>query len=76
MPLAQTNTPAVSTIEEGFLSNLVKEQAAVSVYLKNGIRLKGCLTGASDDVIFLKDRNGIQMIYKNLVSTVTPSDLF
>ena len=70
--IANTNI----NIEETFLSELVKNQAAVSVYLKNSIRLKGWLIGADENVLFLKDKNGIQMIYKNLVSTVAPSEMF
>ena len=57
-----------------FLTDLINNQKPVSVYLKNGVRLKGYLTSVDQGIIFLKDQNGIQMIYKNLISTVTPNE--
>lgn len=55
-----------------YLSELIENQATVSIYLKHGIKLTSKITGATETVIFLSDLVP-QMIYKNSVSTVIPN---
>ena len=57
--------------QERFLSTLVKNQSTVSIFLKNGIRLTGKISGVGRDVIFLNNPS-TQMIYKRRVSTILP----
>lgn len=60
------------SLQDSFLSSLVKEQSAVSVFLVNGIKLHGTITESDENVIMLKSAI-TQMIYKHAVSTVVPA---
>ena len=59
-------------LEDSFISDLISSKKSVSVYLKNGICLKGILTGADKYALFL-DNGFVQMIYKHRVSTIESS---
>jgi RNA chaperone Hfq len=57
------------------LSQLIKTQARVVIYLKNGVKLTGRIIAVSEDAIFLNDP-APKMIYRKIVSTIVPvSDL-
>ncbi len=53
-----------------FLSALIAAQSPVSVYLKNGIKLRGTIVGHSETAIFLDDPIP-QLVYKEQISTIT-----
>ncbi len=57
--------------EQDFVSYLIKNQKPTAVFLKNGIKLTGVITGIDADCIFLKNMV-TQMIYKHAVSTIQP----
>ena len=59
-------------MEKTFLESLRKEQVEISVYLVNGIRLKGIISSFNDRVILLRNGN-IQMIRLDAVSTIMPT---
>ncbi len=65
----------MNSLENSYIDDLIKHQAFSSVYLKNGIRLKGHLIGHDEISIFLKERE-IQMIYKHRISTIAPEMSF
>jgi host factor-I protein len=59
------------TLQDNYIDDLIQRQRKVSVYLKNGIRLRGDLVSQNNEAVFL--REGItQMIQKNLISTISP----
>ncbi len=60
-----------ASLENNYIDDLIKHQAFSSIYLKNGIRLKGHLIGHDETCLFLKERD-LQMIYKDKVSTIMP----
>lgn len=63
--------PTGHTTEEDFIKILMKNEVPVSIYLVNGIKLQGKISGFDAKVFMLK--NGItQLIYKHAVSTVVP----
>jgi host factor-I protein len=55
------------------LSNCIEAKISVNVFLINGVRLRGVISGYGNDVITLNDNNngGIQIIYKHAVSTIS-----
>ncbi len=61
-----------SSLETMFLEHLQKEQIEISVYLVNGIRLKGIIHKFNENIILL--RNGsIQMVRLDAISTIMPA---
>ena len=59
-----------TSIQAQFISSLVRNKSLIAIYLRHGIKLSGVLVGFHKKVLFLKDSNGIQMIYMDSVSTV------
>lgn len=62
------------TLEKTFLNKLIEENQLVSIYLKNGINLKGKIASFDDNVILLDDdkENPGQIVYKDAISTIMP----
>jgi len=60
-----------SLSEQNFVNNLIETQKPTSVFLKNGIKLTGIITGIDEHCIFLKNII-TQMVYKHAVSTIAP----
>ncbi len=57
--------------EQDFVNKLIETQKPTAVFLKNGIKLTGIITGIDEDCLFLKNIV-TQMIYKHAVSTIQP----
>ncbi|GBE40915.1 MAG TPA: RNA chaperone Hfq [Nitrospirae bacterium] len=62
-------------LQDLYLNSLRKEKVPVVIYLMNGTRLKGVITGFDNFVILLKQINQ-QLIYKHAVSTISPEKEF
>ncbi|NOZ68677.1 MAG: RNA chaperone Hfq [Deferribacteres bacterium] len=58
-------------LQDLYLNYLRKEKITVTVYLVNGARLKGIITGFDNFIILLK-QNTRQLIYKHAISTISP----
>lgn len=58
-------------LQDSFLNQLRKDRVPVTVFLVNGVRLKGIIRGFDAFVIVLKDTQE-QLIYKHSVSTIIP----
>ena len=56
--------------QEDFLETLRKGHTPVSVFLVNGIRLKGYIEAFDQYVLMLNSETGMQTIYKHAISTV------
>ncbi len=64
-----------SSLDNKHIDNLITNQTFSSVYLKNGIRVKGHLAGQDENCIFLREGN-TQTIYKHRVEMITPEISF
>ncbi len=62
-------------LQDDCINDLIKYRVLISIYLKNGIRLKGYLTGQDKVCIFLK-QGPIQMVYKHRINTIIPEISF
>jgi host factor-I protein len=60
-----------SLSEQDFVNNLIETQKPTAIFLKNGIKLTGIITGVDEYCLFLKNMV-TQMIYKHAVSTIQP----
>lgn len=58
--------------EEAFLTRLFGRQEPVTVYLMNGFRLHGVITGSDDAMVWIKADGKLQAIYKHAISTIVP----
>lgn len=61
-----------STLEDTFISDLIKAKKPVSIYLQNGIRLKGIIIQSKESVLFLQ-HEFVQTIFKHRISAIEPS---
>tara|TARA_B100000768_G_scaffold138389_1_gene129526 strand:+ start:754 stop:984 length:231 start_codon:yes stop_codon:yes gene_type:complete len=59
-------------LQDLFLSQIIKDNVSVSIYLLNGIKLQGQIKSFDQYVIVLSGSTP-QLIYKHSVSTIVPS---
>lgn len=65
-----------ANIQDQFLTHLLAEGSKinpVAIYLVNGIKLQGVVSGFNQEVILLKNGDITQMVYKHSISTIVPS---
>lgn len=55
-----------------FIETLRSNEVPVSVFLVNGIKLQGKISGHDEHTVFLKNTI-TQMVYKHAISTIVPS---
>lgn len=58
-------------LQDSFLNALRKEKIPVTMFLINGVRLKGTIKGFDTFVVLLRDVND-QLVYKHAISTIVP----
>lgn len=64
---------SVLNLQDIFLNNARKEKIPVTIYLMNGVQVKGIVKGFDSYIILLEGDNKQQnMIYKHAVSTILP----
>ena len=65
---------SVLNLQDLFLNNARKEKIPVTIYLINGVQVKGYVKGFDSYIILLEGDNRQQnMIYKHAVSTILPA---
>ncbi|MEG1311945.1 MAG: RNA chaperone Hfq [Romboutsia sp.] len=65
---------AALNLQDLFLNNARKERIPVTIYLMNGVQVKGVVKGFDSYIIMIEGDNRQQnMIYKHAVSTILPS---
>lgn len=63
----------VLNLQDLFLNNARKEKIPVTIYLMNGVQVKGYVKGFDSYIVLLEGENKQQnMIYKHAVSTIIP----
>ena len=60
-------------LQDLFLNQLRKDRTVVTVYLTNGFQLRGCVRGFDSFTIILENEGRQNLIYKNAISTITPT---
>ena len=60
-------------VQDVFLNHVRKTQAGVTVFLVNGVKLKGTVSRFDNFCILLRRDNQSQLVYKHAISTVMPS---
>lgn len=62
-----------ATLQDAFLNLLRKESIPVTIYLINGVQLKGVVRGFDSFTVLLENDGRQLLIYKHALSTVSPS---
>lgn len=59
-------------LQDIFLNGCRKEKVEVTVYLSNGVKLSGIVSGFDNFVIILRRGAQNQLVYKHSVATIVP----
>ena len=62
-----------NNIQDIFLNNARKTKTTVSIYLVNGFQLRGIVKGFDSFTVILDSEGKQMLIYKHLITTITPS---
>ncbi|CAI3923665.1 MULTISPECIES: RNA chaperone Hfq [Commensalibacter] len=60
-------------IQDVFLNQLRKSKVSVTVFLVNGVKLQGIVSGFDNFSILLRRDSHSQLVYKHAVSTIMPA---
>ncbi len=60
-------------IQDVFLNTLRKKKIPVTVFLSNGVKLQGNITGFDNFSVLLRRGPQVQLVYKHTIATVVPS---
>jgi host factor-I protein len=66
--VVKTNLP----LQDAYLLAIKRENALVTIYLRNGFQLRGHVRGFDNFTIILEYDNKPHLVYKHAVSTVSP----
>lgn len=55
-----------------FITDLVKHNTYVQVYLTNGIKLDGVITNYGEDAVMLTRKGVTQLVFRQALATVLP----
>jgi len=60
-------------LQDGFLNQVRKDNILIIIFLVNGFKIQGTVTGFDNFTILLNVDGKQQMIYKHAVSTIVPN---
>ena len=60
-------------LQDAFLNQVRKTKIPVTVFLINGVKLQGAITGLDNFCILLRRDGQSQLVYKHAVSTIMPT---
>ena len=63
----------MNNVQSDFLNDIKNEKVSVTVFLINGVKLQGIITGQDEESLLLRRDGHTQLVYKHAVSTIMPS---
>ena len=60
-------------VQDVFLNHVRKLKTPVTVFLVNGVKLQGFISGFDNFCVLLRRDGHIQLVYKHAISTVMPA---
>jgi len=60
-------------LQDYFLNQARKEKITITIFLMNGVQLKGLVKGFDSYIVVLETEGKQQMIYKHAISTIIPA---
>ena len=65
-------TDKAQNLQDTFLNAVRKSKTSVTIYLVNGVKLQGNITGFDNFCVLLRRDGQVQLVYKHAISTVMP----
>ena len=62
-----------SNVQDVFLNYVRKNKTPVTVFLVNGVKLQGIISGFDNFCVLLRRDSHSQLVYKHAISTVMPA---
>lgn len=69
---AETSPAAKASLQDSFLAAAAREQAAMTLFLINGVMLQGHVVRYDQFCLLLEREGQVQLVYKHAVSTLQP----
>lgn len=63
-----------SNVQDVFLNYVRKNKTPVTVFLVNGVKLQGYISGFDNFCVLLRRDSHVQLVYKHAISTVMPAN--
>ena len=60
-------------LQDAFLTHLRMHKTPTTVFLINGVKLQGIVTGCDAATLLLRREDHVQLVYKHAVSTIMPN---
>ena len=60
-------------VQDVFLNTLRKKKIPVTIFLSNGVKLQGNITGFDNFSVLLRRGPQVQLVYKHTIATVVPA---
>jgi host factor-I protein len=71
-PFMETAVKTNLPLQDAYLLAIKRENALVTIYLRNGFQLRGHVRGFDNFTIILEYDNKPHLVYKHAISTVSP----
>ena len=62
----------INNLQDIFLTQVRRERRTVTMFLMNGLQIRGCITGFDAFTVVLTSDGKQQIIYKHAISTIVP----
>lgn len=62
-----------NAVQDPFLNALRKQKMSVTVFLLNGVKLQGIVSGFDQFSLMLRREGVGQLVYKHAIATIVPS---
>ncbi len=59
-------------LQDSFLNNVRREKITITIFLNNGHKLTGIVTGFDNYVVFIETEKGQQLVYKHAITSIMP----
>jgi host factor-I protein len=61
------------SLQDSFLNTVRKQKMPLTIFLVNGVKLQGVVTGFDNFCMLLRRDGSSQLVYKHAISTIMPS---
>jgi host factor-I protein len=62
----------IINLQDLFLNTVRRDRTTITIYLNNGYKLTGSVTGFDNYVIIMETDRGQQLIYKHAITSIRP----
>ena len=62
----------IINLQDSFLNAVRKDRTSITLFLNNGYKLTGIVTGFDNYVIIMETDKGQQLIYKHAITSIMP----